>query len=599
MGATAVGNLSIIVGANAVPFDREMGRISRDMNSGKGMTASVTVANLLSNSISKVADLTGQAAINMARLGMEYEATAVRFGVLAGETRGAKLLGDVQNLAIRTPFTSNELVSSSEQLLGMGVNIDSILPAMSRLGDIAAGDGERLKRLAYAAGQVSAAGKFMGTELRQFTEAGVGVADFSAAAGMSAMEFRAAMENGTIGADVMWKAINKLTSEGGRFAGMNEKVSQTVKGQWNALTESVTLASQKIATQAFSRFDVAGKIGSVADLLGPLQESAGPIMDAMERVGIIGVDAFAIVKAGALAVWPTIREIGSVVYDVLPTFGEFREFASSAFRTVGMGVATFGTVVANLGGLVLEGLSPYLPILGYMIDGFRVMGAAGAAALAALGAPELAASLGAVIMSFDGAKLTGGIQTAMDKVGQLGQRTNLAASFANQFDRSMQSAAASSRKAADAIGEIPTKWGPTPQVQQIATQLKSNMVAGENPLQQFQKQFQQITSARFHGLITTDLWEPGVAKAFTELESVFAKMSMVHLPKAIKRGTQEAESAISRAMSRTESRDPMQRVEMVLRAMQRDAALSKEYERQTAEGIKAFNRKFGVVDFNK
>jgi tape measure domain-containing protein len=267
---------------------------------GFAFAATRAVESMVSAVISQL----GRQASAIVEAGIEWERLGTSFGVMMGDfSKGIALLEKVEALAIATPYSFQTLAGQAQKLMGMGVEGNQIIPTLSRLGDLAAGDSEKLKRLALAYGQVMSAGRFMGTELRQFTEAGIGVADFAKTAGMSSMEFRAAMFAGQIGADNVRQTLNRLTSEGGRFYGMNESQNASVIGQWNALNETIDKFRRRIGSAFLASFDVAGKLGQISrtisaafdsGAIGRWMENAAkavdPILQALEMMGGFAID---------------------------------------------------------------------------------------------------------------------------------------------------------------------------------------------------------------------------------------------------------------------------------------------------------------------
>lgn len=199
-----------------------------------------------------------------------YQDAQVSFGVLAGgQDRGNRLVDELQRLAIDTPFKFADVLEDSKLLLSYGVSVDDLTTRLRQLGDVSSGTGADLGRLSLAFGQVLAKGRLQGPEIRQFTEAGVGIRDFVDAfnelenRSVSTRGFLSIVEQGGVSASVVEKAFEKMTSAGGRFFNFMDVRSKTVSGRFNALSESLELIAQKIGKSIFDRFDVAGGIDSV------------------------------------------------------------------------------------------------------------------------------------------------------------------------------------------------------------------------------------------------------------------------------------------------------------------------------------------------
>lgn len=91
--------------------------------------------------------------------------------MLGSADKAKNLLADLSEFAKRTPFELLGIRDVAKQLLAFGITNENLLGTLKALGDVAAGTGTGLDRIAYAFGQVLAAGKLTGNELRQFTEA--------------------------------------------------------------------------------------------------------------------------------------------------------------------------------------------------------------------------------------------------------------------------------------------------------------------------------------------------------------------------------------------------------------------------------------------
>jgi tape measure domain-containing protein len=94
--------------------------------------------------------------------------------MLGSSDLAGKKLKELSDFAIKTPFDLPQVVEGAKRLLAYNVEADKLIPTFKMLGDIAAGVGkEKLPNLILAFGQVKAATKLTGMELRQFSEAGV------------------------------------------------------------------------------------------------------------------------------------------------------------------------------------------------------------------------------------------------------------------------------------------------------------------------------------------------------------------------------------------------------------------------------------------
>lgn len=122
--------------------------------------------------------LAAKSAIDTA-INFEQSKTAFTTFLGNGEKAG-ELLARLSDFAAKTPFDLPQVVEGGKRLLAMGIEAEKIIPTFRMLGDISGGSTEKLNSLVLAYGQVRAATRLTGAELRQFTEAGVPLLDMLA-----------------------------------------------------------------------------------------------------------------------------------------------------------------------------------------------------------------------------------------------------------------------------------------------------------------------------------------------------------------------------------------------------------------------------------
>lgn len=226
----------------------------------------------------------GVAAISS--IGAQAEQTSVAFKTLVGnETAAAKMLGDIYNIAAKTPFEPLDLENNAKMMLGFGVSAQKVVPYLKQLGDIAMGDKEKLGGLSLVFGQVASAGKMQGQDLMQFINAGFNpLKELQKMTGKTYAELQDMMSKGQIGFDAVAAAIAHATSEGGAFNGMSDKLSQTVRGKFSTMMGNIRQA-------AISMFDsIEPVVLGLMDIVGAL---VPPISSALQFLlsivgGVIG-----------------------------------------------------------------------------------------------------------------------------------------------------------------------------------------------------------------------------------------------------------------------------------------------------------------------
>lgn len=184
------------------------------------------------------------------KLAADAEMTAVSFEVMLGSAAEAKTMIDQLNkLGAESPFGSAEFQQAAQTLLQYGIAAESVVPTISMLGDVAAGDAEKLSRLTLAFGQMSAAGRLMGQDVLQMINAGFNpLQQISAKTGESMLDLRKRMEAGGISAAEVSEAFRDATSAGGRFFGMTARINKTTGGQFMQLKDQVVMLARELGS---------------------------------------------------------------------------------------------------------------------------------------------------------------------------------------------------------------------------------------------------------------------------------------------------------------------------------------------------------------
>jgi len=181
------------------------------------------------------------AGAGVVKVATDMERVSVAFRVMIGDSKKAQqLLKDIADMARTSPLSIAQYQKAGQTLLQFGMRAEEVLPVLDSLGNIAAGDGEKLSRLALAFGQMQAAGRLMGQDLLQMINAGFNpllVIFKQTGEGMDSLKKR--MSEGAISATEVKDAFLAATGAGGTFNGMNEEISQTAAGVFATLQSEV------------------------------------------------------------------------------------------------------------------------------------------------------------------------------------------------------------------------------------------------------------------------------------------------------------------------------------------------------------------------
>lgn len=164
---------------------------------------------------------------------------------LAGsQARVQELIGWIKELAITTPFTVQTLQRTLAVSMAMGFTSDESQSLTKSIGNFTAGMGlsqEIMERIIYNFGQMKAAGKVTGTELRDLARGGfVPIVDVlkkmqvnMGMTNISLEDFRKLASSGQVDVNEFFKAFEQMADE--RFPNAMERMSKT----WAGLTGNI------------------------------------------------------------------------------------------------------------------------------------------------------------------------------------------------------------------------------------------------------------------------------------------------------------------------------------------------------------------------
>jgi tape measure domain-containing protein len=183
-------------------------------------------------------------------LATELENNAIAFEVMTGSaSRANTLLREFKLLDIQSPLNYGEFARAGQTLMQFGVESTRVSQHLERLAAISLGNRDKFQSLSLAFGQTQAAGRLMGQEVLQMVNAGFNpLQEISRTTGISMVELKKRMEDGQISAEMVAKAFQTATSEGGLFFGMNERLSQSMSGQFAKMESEIKAAAISLGT---------------------------------------------------------------------------------------------------------------------------------------------------------------------------------------------------------------------------------------------------------------------------------------------------------------------------------------------------------------
>lgn len=286
---------------------------------------------------------------------MEQYTTSLEV-MLGSAEKASAMIEKMREFAAKTPLTLENVISGGSLLMSYGVDESNLIDTMTKLGDLASGNAEKMDRITLAYGQMLAKGKVTGEELRQMAEAGVPLQTALAESiGVTGEEFSKMVSAGKVGIDDLNKAITGLTTGNGKFAGMMEKQSQTMQGMLSTLLDNLSEFMRKMGEGAFG--EVKSALQEASDLLAEWEED-GTLDRWAQGVGVllknlvaflkqaisVGLDFKEAIIAGAVALgtFKVAIGIGNVISAAVASIQHF----TTATKAATAAQATFNAVGA-------------------------------------------------------------------------------------------------------------------------------------------------------------------------------------------------------------------------------------------------------------
>ena len=205
------------------------------------------------------------------RAQFELQNIALR-SIIQNKEKADQIFAEVQQLALKSPFSIMELNRFTKQMAAYGVEADKLVGTTKRLADVSAGLGVEMGRLILAYGQVKTANYLRATEVRQFTEAGLNITQelanyFTELNGkmVTAGEVTEMITKRMVRFEDVAEVFKRVTSAGGMFYNMQEKQSEGLQGQIQRIGDAYSIMLNDIGKS--NQGTIAGVLATVRELI--------------------------------------------------------------------------------------------------------------------------------------------------------------------------------------------------------------------------------------------------------------------------------------------------------------------------------------------
>lgn len=214
--------------------------------------------------------------------------------ILQNKPKADEIFNKTVELAVKSPYRIKDLVDYTRQLSAYRIESDKLYDTTKRLADVSAGLGVDMGRLILAYGQVKAAAYLRGSEVRQFTEAGINMYGelqqyFKEVKGeaYTTAQIVDMISKRKVTFEDVEAIFQRMTDKGGTFYNMQEIQAETLQGKISNLKDA---------------FDVMlNDIGKANDgIFKGLISGATVLLEHWDKIAAVGKDLVGVLALVAL-----------------------------------------------------------------------------------------------------------------------------------------------------------------------------------------------------------------------------------------------------------------------------------------------------------
>ncbi len=270
-------------------------------NAVKETNSALTGTRDLMSTLSRLTGVTfGAAGIHrfvssLVRVTGEFEVQKVALtSMLQDADKAEEIFTTLRKEALKSPYTFQDLSKYAKQLTAFNIDADKLVETERRLADVAAGLGVDMGRIILAYGQVKSAGVLKGTELRQFTEAGVPLLQSLAdqierteGKTISLAQVFDRISKKQIPFEMVEQAFRDMTDVGGKFYNMQSVLVDTLQGKIGKLRDVWQQTLYDIGNSNSAALK--GTVDFLTNIVANLTKITGLIAGIVDGVGAYGV----------------------------------------------------------------------------------------------------------------------------------------------------------------------------------------------------------------------------------------------------------------------------------------------------------------------
>lgn len=263
--------------------------------------------------------------------------------ILQNKPKADEIFNKTVELAVKSPFRIKDLVDYTRQLSAYRIESDKLYDTTKRLADVSAGLGVDMGRLILAYGQVKAAAYLRGSEVRQFTEAGINMYGelqqyFKEVKGeaYTTAQIVDMISKRKVTFEDVEAIFQRMTDKGGTFYNMQEIQAETLQGKISNLKDAFDVMLNDIGTANDDVFK--GLISGATVLLRHWETIASVGKD------LIGILALLMLQSNKAGV--SLKEIWNANFTSYSLKGKNAlGLITASFRNLGSAAKTAGKMI--------------------------------------------------------------------------------------------------------------------------------------------------------------------------------------------------------------------------------------------------------------
>ena len=263
--------------------------------------------------------------------------------ILQNKPKADEIFNKTVELAVKSPFRIKDLVDYTRQLSAYRIESDKLYDTTKRLADVSAGLGVDMGRLILAYGQVKAAAYLRGSEVRQFTEAGINMYGelqqyFKEVKGeaYTTAQIVDMISKRKVTFEDVEAIFQRMTDKSGTFYNMQEIQAETLQGKISNLKDAFDVMLNDIGTANEDVFK--GLISGATVLLRNWETIASVGKD------LIGILALLMLQSNKTGV--SLKEIWNANFTSYSLKGKNAlGLITASFRNLGSAAKTAGKMI--------------------------------------------------------------------------------------------------------------------------------------------------------------------------------------------------------------------------------------------------------------